>query len=182
MLTEVDGVPAGRAWYFCNDLTLLYSERENRYCICGALEEPTDNAVFPFEMTFASAEVQVSPYNACAETVVWENPWCYLRGIALSIAEKADLPGDCCNAAEKEQLSLLRELAATYGLAGPEGGKQSFDALKRLARKKKRKTRHVVYIACFIWLYSIYCVFDAFLFIAKFRCRLNQQTILNNNR
>ena len=93
----------------------------DRYCICGALEEPTDNAVFPFEMTFASAEVQVSPYNACAETVVWENPWCYLRGIALSIVEKADLPGDCCNAAEKEQLSLLRELAATYGLAGPEG-------------------------------------------------------------
>lgn len=135
VLTEADGVPAGRAWYFCKDLTLLYSERENRYCICGALEEPTDNAVFPFEMTFASAEVQVSPYNACAETVVWENPWCYLRGIALSIAEKADLPGDCCNAAEKEQLSLLRELAATYGLAGPEGGKQSFDALKRLARK-----------------------------------------------
>ena len=182
VLTEADGVPAGRAWYFCNDLTLLYSERGNRYCICGALEEPTDNAVFPFEMTFASAEVQVSPYNACAETVVWENPWCYLRGIALSIVEKADLPGDCCNAAEKEQLSLLRELAATYGLAGPEGGKQSFDALKRLARKKKRKTRHIVYIACFIWFYSIYCVVDVFLFIAKFRCRLNQQTILNNNR
>lgn len=61
VLTEADGVPAGRAWYFCNDLTLLYSERGNRYCICGALEEPTDNAVFPFEMTFASAEVQVSP-------------------------------------------------------------------------------------------------------------------------
>lgn len=142
VLTEADGVPAGRAWYFCNDLTLLYSERGNRYCICGALEEPTDNAVFPFEMTFASAEVQVSPYNACAETVVWENPWCYLRGIALSIVEKADLPATAAMRRKKNSFRCFGSLPRPMASQGPRA--ESNHSMRSNALPERKKEKHAI--------------------------------------
>lgn len=135
-LKNVDAAPREKEGYYCQNLTLVYQKEQNRYCICGELEDIIEETVQIFAMTFESAAVKVEAYNACDNVTVWENPWDFLRTIALGIGMKADLPGDYCNAREKALLPLIREIVALeYWISLPEQPCFSFAALKELTAR-----------------------------------------------
>jgi len=130
---NVDAAPLDKAGYFCQNLTLVYKKDQNRYCVCGELEDVIEETVQLFAMTFDAASVEVEVFNACNNVAFWGDPWDYLRTVTFGIGMKADLPGDYCNDREKALLPLIREIAALeYWMELPEQPYFSFDKLKKL--------------------------------------------------
>ena len=135
-LKNVDAVPDRKEGYYCKNLGLIYKKEQNRYCFYGEVEDAAEEISLPFALTFDSAEVEIEVYNSCNTPAFWESPWDYLRIISYGIGMKADLPGDYCNAKEKELLPLVKQIIALeYWMELPEQELISFGELKRLSHK-----------------------------------------------
>ena len=135
-LKNADAVPMGKEGYYCQNLGMVLKKEQNRFCFYGELEGPVEELTIPFALTFENAEVEVEIYNSCNNMTFWENPWDFMRTISFAIGMKADLPGDYCNAEEKELLPLIKEIVALeYWIELPEQELFSFGELKRLAHQ-----------------------------------------------
>ena len=135
-LKNADAVPMGKEGYYCQNLGMVLQKEQNRFCFYGELEDPVEELTIPFALTFENAEVEVEIYNSCNNMTFWENPWDFMRTISFAIGMKADLPGDYCNAEEKELLPLIKEIVALeYWMELPEQELFSFGELKRLAHQ-----------------------------------------------
>lgn len=135
-LKNVDAVPMGKEGYCCQNLGMILKKEQNRFCFYGELEDPVEELAIPFALTFENAEVEIEVYNSCNNMTFWENPWDFLRTISFSIGMKADLPGDYCNAKEKELLPIIKEIVALeYWMELPEQELFSFSELKKLAHQ-----------------------------------------------
>ena len=135
-LKNVDAVPMGKEGYYCQNLEMVLKKEQNRFCFYGELEDPVEELSIPFALTFEKAEAEVEIYNSCNNMTFWENPWNFLRTISFAIGMKADLPGDYCNAKEKELLPIIKEIIALqYWMELPEQELFSFGELKRLAHQ-----------------------------------------------
>ncbi len=136
LLRNADSIPNEKQGYYCHNLDLVCKKEENKYCLHGELEEPIEETLEPFALTFSDVEVTVEVYNSCDNMTFWENPWDFLRTISFSIGMKADLPGDYCNNAEKGLLPLIKEIVALeYWMELPEQEYFSFNQLKTLANQ-----------------------------------------------
>lgn len=135
-LKNVDAVPRDREGYFCENLTMVLKKEQNRFCFVGELEHPTEETAEIFALTFDGAEVEIEVYNSCNNMNFWNDPWDFLRKISFAIEMKAQLPGDYCNAKEKELLPLIREIVALeYWMELPEQETISFEKLKKLTHQ-----------------------------------------------
>lgn len=135
-LKNADAVPIGKEGYYCQNLGMILKKEQNRFCFYGELEDPVEELTIPFALTFENAEAEVEIYNSCNNMTFWENPWDFLRTISFSIGMKADLPGDYCNAKEKELLPIIKEIVALeYWMELPEQELFSFSELKKLAHQ-----------------------------------------------
>ncbi len=135
-LKNTDAVPTGKEGYYCQNLGMVLKKEQSRFCFYGELEDPVEELAIPFALTFESAEAEVEIYNSCNNMTFWENPWDFLRTISFAIGMKADLPGDYCNAKEKELLPLIKEIVALeYWMELPEKELFSFGELKKLAHQ-----------------------------------------------
>ena len=135
-LKNADAVPMGKEGYCCQNLGMVLKKEQNRFCFYGEIEDPAKEFAIPFALTFENVEVEVEIYNSCNNITFWENPWDFLRTISFAIGMKADLPGDYCNAKEKELLPLIKEIVALeYWMELPEQELFSFGELKRLAHQ-----------------------------------------------
>ena len=135
-LKNADAVPMGKEGYYCQNLGMVLKKEQNRFCFYGELEDPVEELTIPFALTFENAEAEVEIYNSCNNMTFWENPWDFMRTISFAIGMKADLPGDYCNAEEKELLPLIKEIVALeYWMELPEQELFSFGELKRLAHQ-----------------------------------------------
>lgn len=133
-LKNTDAVPMGKEGHCCQNLAMVLNKEKNRFCFYGELEDPVDELVVPFALTFENAEVEIEVYNSCSNMTLWGNPWDFLRTISFAISMKADLPGDYCNAKEKELLPLIKEIVALeYWMELPEQELFSFRELKKSA-------------------------------------------------
>ena len=135
-LKNADAVPMGKEGYYCQNLGMVLKKEQNRFCFYGELEDPVEELATPFALTFENAEAEIEVYNSCNNMTFWENPWDFMRTISFAIGMKADLPGDYCNAEEKELLPLIKEIVALeYWMELPEQELFSFGELKRLAHQ-----------------------------------------------
>ena len=135
-LKNTDAVPKGKEGHYCQNLGMVLKKEQNRFCFYGELEDPVEETAIPFALTFENAEVEIEVYNSCNNMSFWENPWDFLRTISFAIGMKADLPGDYCNAKEKELLPLIKEIVALeYWMELPEQELFSFSELKKLAHQ-----------------------------------------------
>ena len=135
-LKNADAVPMGKEGYYCQNLEMVLKKEQNRFCFYGELEDPVEELATPFALTFENAEAEIEVYNSCNNMTFWENPWDFMRTISFAIGMKADLPGDYCNAEEKELLPLIKEIVALeYWMELPEHELFSFGELKRLAHQ-----------------------------------------------
>ena len=135
-LKNADAVPMGKEGYYCQNLGMVLKKEQNRFCFYGELQDPVEELAIPFALTFENAEAEVEIYNSCNNMTFLENPWDLLRTISFEIGIKADLPGDYCNAKEKELLPLVKEIVALeYWIELPEQEFFSFGELKRLSQK-----------------------------------------------
>ena len=135
-LKNADAVPMGKEGYYCQNLGIVLKKEQNRVCFYGELEDPVEELTIPFALTFENAEAEIEIYNSCNNMTFWENPWDFMRTISFAIGMKADLPGDYCNAEEKELLPLIKEIVALeYWMELPEQELFSFGELKRLAHQ-----------------------------------------------
>lgn len=135
-LKNVEAVPTGKEWCYCQNLGMVLKKEQNIFCFYGELEDPIEETAVPFALTFENAEVEIEVYNSCNNMVFWENPWDFLWSISYAISMKANLPGDYCNAKEKELLPIIKEIdALEYWMKLPEEELVSFCELKRLAHK-----------------------------------------------
>ena len=135
-LKNADAVPMGKEGYYCQNLGMVLKKEQNRFCFYGELEDPVEELATPFALTFENAEAEIEVYNSCNNMTFWENPWDFMRTISFAIGMKADLPGDYCNAEEKELLPLIKEIVALeYWMELPEQELLSFGELKRLAHQ-----------------------------------------------
>lgn len=135
-LKNVDAVPMGKEGYYCQNLGMVLKKEQNRFGFYGELEDPIEELAIPFALTFENAEAEVEIYNSCNNMTFWENPWDFLRTISFAIGMKEDLPGDYCNAKEKELLPLIKEIVALEcWMELPEQKLLSFGELKKSAHK-----------------------------------------------
>jgi len=135
-LKNADAVPTDKEGYFCYNLGMALKKEQNRFCFYGELEDPEDELLTPFALTFDNAEAEIKVYNACSNVTFAENPWRFLHTICFAIGMKADLPGDYCNAKEKELLPLIKEIVALeYCMVLDEQELFSFSELKSLAHQ-----------------------------------------------
>ncbi len=135
-LKNADGEPQGQEGCICRNLEMKLKKEENRFCFSGELEDPIEETVTNFALTFESTEVETEVFNACGNLTFWEDPWDFLCRILWPISLKAELPGDYCNGKEKELLPLIREILAIenwYEL--PEQACFSFVELKKLTTR-----------------------------------------------
>ncbi len=135
-LKNTDAVPMGKEGHCCQNLGMVFKKEQNRFCFYGELEDPAEELAEPFALTFENAEVEIEVYNSCNTMTFWENPWDFLRTISFAIGMKAELPGDYCNAKEKELLPLIKEIVALeYWMELPAQESFSFCELKKAAHR-----------------------------------------------
>ncbi len=137
-LKNVDAIPMGKEGHYCRNLGMVLQKEQNRFCFYGELEDPVEETTESFALTFENADVEIEVYNSCnnMNMIFLENPWEFLCTISFAIGIKADLPGDYCNAKEKELLSLIKEIVALeYWMELPEQELFSFGELKRMTHK-----------------------------------------------
>lgn len=136
VLKDADAVPDNIESFILDNLGLTLNLGKMRYCIYGEIEDVIEDSITPFEMTFSNAEVKVQVYNSIESVTFWDNPWDYLRTISFGIGQKSYLPGDYCNAKEKELLPLIKEIVKLeYWMELPEVECVSFTELKALTEK-----------------------------------------------
>lgn len=135
-LKNADSVPKNKEGFFCYNLGLAFKKDKNKFCLYGELENPEDESLEIFILNFDDATAKVEAYNSCNNMTVWDNPWELLKEHCYAIYLKSELPGDYCNAQEKELLPLVKEIVAFgYGILFPGLEQFSFVALKQLLCK-----------------------------------------------
>ena len=133
-LYNAEGVPEEDKWDYCNDLNLIRQEEQNRYCLYGQLQDSFYETETSFALTFESARVETTVYNACCNSAMDENPWDSLRSICYNIGMKAEFPGAVFNEKERKLMPLIREICGlSYWLEYDKPNYQSFPELKTLA-------------------------------------------------
>lgn len=135
-LKNIDAIVQDKEGYYCNNLEMVFKKEEGGFCFCGELEEPIEETITNFAMTFESAEAEIEIYNACNNATLWDNPWDSLSAICFEIAVKFQLPTNCCNAKEKELMLLIEEIAAlNYWRWQAEQEQFLFKELKKLTHQ-----------------------------------------------
>ena len=135
-LCNAEDVPKRDAGYYCNDLDLIWQKEDGRYCLHGKLEDEFYETENPFSLTFETAWVEITVYNACRNSTMEENPWTYLRSICNEIGSKAELPGNVFNDKERKLMPLIHEICGlSYWLEFDKPKYQAFPELKALTSK-----------------------------------------------
>ena len=136
ILKNVEGVPKDREGYWCGELHLEFRDDENRYSFYGKIIDKITDTIEEFCITFESADVDTEIFNSCSNVEMWEEPWGFLRRVALAIVIKSELPGNYCNSKEKELLPVIRELVNLgYFVGTPKEEYFSFCELKSMANQ-----------------------------------------------
>ncbi len=135
-LKNVNGVPDElKTGFYSWNTELMYDTDQGRYVFCGEAEQD-DESELPFAITFDDAQAEVCVYNACSALSFWDNAWNFLQMVGHAVQEKSKLPGEYCNAQEREMLPLIEEIVSLeYYIESESREPLSFKELKNLTQR-----------------------------------------------
>ena len=123
-LMNVSGVPE-------NDYDQIYFENgslvkvDGVYKLTGEAENYDDETVEPIVLCFTDAKVDVTLYNATAQSFN-DDPWCHLQRVAGNIVDKHSLSEKYLNDKEKEIFPLCAEISRLSYWAFMQKGTQIY--------------------------------------------------------
>ncbi|MBQ7295441.1 MAG: DUF3878 family protein [Clostridia bacterium] len=95
--------------FFETPLWVELYEYGDKYCLEMLVDNYFEDETVKTKIIFSSCEVETQVFNA-VNTVVFSNPWDYLRNIAFALLEKEKYAADYLNDMEKDLLPLAEAL------------------------------------------------------------------------